>query len=186
MSTQRDITQTLAAWRAGDPEAASELLPLVYDELHRIAQLRMHGERSGHTLQATALVNEAYMRLVDLDLDFQNRSHFLALASETMRRVLIDHARGKGRKKRDGGIQVTLDEVQAVVPEVSVDILDLDAALKELEEVDPRKAKALTFSFFGGLKIEEIATVLDVGVATVKRDLRFAKAWLNKRLQPSG
>jgi RNA polymerase sigma factor (TIGR02999 family) len=178
-----EVTQLLSAWRDGDEEALERLLPLVYDELLGLARRHMRGEREGHTLQATALVHEAYVRLIDLELPLEDRAHLLAVASMTMRRVLIDHARGKRRHKRDGGMRVTLSPAHRVAAPVEVGVLDLDEGLRELAENDERKAKALELQYFGGLTNPEIAEVLDVSVATVERDLRFARAWLRRRLE---
>jgi RNA polymerase sigma factor (TIGR02999 family) len=178
-----EVTQLLLAWREGDEEALGHLLPLVYDELLGIAGRHMRGERSGHTLQPTALVHEAYARLVDLELELVDRAHLLALASTTMRRVLIDHARNKRRRKRDGGVRVTLSPEHRVEQPAEIDLIDLDQALRELAENDQRKARALELQYFGGLTNPEIAEALEISVATVERDLRFARAWLKRRLE---
>ena len=161
-------------------------MPLVHDELRRIARRHMRGERDGHTLQASALVNEAYLRLIELtQVQWQNRVHFLAMASRIMRRVLVDAARAKAYQKRGAGAQrVTLGDALAV-PQGGQDFVALDDALKELERVDPRKCQVVEMRFFGGLSAEETAEALDVSVGTVLRDWRLAKAWLARELGAS-
>ena len=159
-------------------------MPLVYAELHSLAQRRMQLERPDHTLQPTALVHEAFLRLAGGDVNVNDRVHFFALAASTMRRVLVDHAKSRRRDKRGGGaVAVSLDDALQVGAEPDEDILALDEALAELGTQDPRKARVIELHYFGGLNYDEIAATLDVGVATVNRDLRFAKAWLRKRLE---
>lgn len=184
MDSTPDVTGYLDAWRRGEPGAEAELLRLVHDSLHAIASQRLSRERGDHTLQPTALVNEAYLRLVRTELGFVDRSHFLAFASETMRRVLVDHARARGRAKRDGGVRVELGPGVLVDEEGSRDpsILDVHAALDELAAHDARKARAAVSTYFGGLSADEIAVAESISRATVERDLRFAKAWLASRL----
>ena len=180
--TQKSITQLLVAWSEGDRGALDELVPLVHAELRRIARNYMRGERKGHTLQTTALINEAYLRLVDQkQVRWQNRAHFLAIASEMMRRILVDYARRRQFQKRGGGaIQVTLSDAAEVVNERSPDLVALDEALTSLAEIDPRRSRVVELRFFGGLSIEETAEVLKVSTTTVERDWTIAKAWLHK------
>ena len=175
-----EITELLLAWGTGDEAALRRLVPLVQDELHRIAKKCMSGERLEHSLQATALVNEAYMRLVGAQhVDWQNRKHFLAMAATIMRRILVDHARSKHYQKRGGGgVRVTLDDQNVAAAEPGRDLVALDDALAELAKSDERKSRIIELRFFGGLTVEETAAVLDVSVDTVKRDWKLAKAWL--------
>lgn len=183
-ATQKSITQLLVAWSEGDRAALDELMPLVHAELRRIARNYMRGERKGHTLQTTALINEAYLRLVDQkQVHWQNRAHFLAIASEMMRRILVDYARRRRSQKRgDGGVQVTLSEAAELVNERSPDLVALDEALLSLAKMDERRSKVVELRFFGGLSIEETAEVLNVSTTTVERDWTIAKAWLHKTL----
>lgn len=184
------VTRLLSAWRSsGDDRLLDELVPLVYDELRELAARRLSGERSDHTLQATALVHEAYARLVDSEVDFADRVHFFSLAATTMRRILVDHARARAREKRGGGAaHVTLSEELSASPEEPEEMLALDEALSRLAEHDQRKAKVVELHFFGGLTYAETATALDISEATVDRDLRMAKAWLAREMSgnPSG
>jgi len=182
-----EVTRLLSAWRSsGDERLLDELVPLVYDELRELAARRLGGERSDHTLQATALVHEAYARLVDSEVDFADRVHFFALAATTMRRILVDHARARAREKRGGGAaHVTLSEELAASPEEPEEMLALDDALRRLAEHDPRKAKVVELHFFGGLTYAETATALDISEATVDRDLRMAKALLAREMSRS-
>ena len=183
MSAQEDVTSLLLASSNGDQEALNRLLPLVYDELRRQADRYLHRERSDHTLQATALVHEAYLRLIDQKVAWANRSHFFGVAAEMMRRILIDHARGRQAAKRgSGGIKISLDDVLDLSDERAADLIALDDALKALAEFDPQKARVVELRFFGGLSIEETASVLDVGTATITRQWRLAKAWLYHEL----
>ncbi len=175
------VTELLLAWGTGDEGALRRLVPLVHHELHRIARAFMAGERGGHSLQATALVNEAYMRLVDVHrVNWQNRAHFLAMAARLMRRILVDHARSKGYQKRGGGaIRISLDEdINVAGIEPGRDLLALDDALAELTKRDERKGRVVELRFFAGLSVEETAAVLDVSPETVMRDWKAAKAWL--------
>jgi RNA polymerase sigma factor (TIGR02999 family) len=160
------------------------LVPLVHDELRRIARRQMGGERKGHSLQATALVNEAYLRLVDVrQVNWQNRAHFLAMSARLMRRVLVDHARSKNYQKRGGGAaRVTLDEELIVSDEPGQDLVALDDALQALAQFDDRKSRVIELRFFGGLSVEETASVLKVSPDTVMRDWRLAKAWLLREM----
>ena len=184
-SPSADITQMLLRWREGDREALDRVLPLVYDELRRLARARLRGEREGHTLNTTGLVHEAYLRLVDVNhVEWRDRTHFLAMASRVMRRVLIDYANQRNAGKRGGGGQrVELGEDLAG-PEIDLDsLLELNDALQRLEAVSPRQAKAVELRFFGGLTLEEAAEVLGTSAPTVMRDLRFAQAWLARELR---
>ena len=181
-SDDNPVTQLLMQWRSGDDEALDQLMPLMYEELRGIARQRMKFERNNHTLQPTGLANEAYKRLIDVEVDWKDRAHFLAVASSVMRRLLIDHARGQKRKKRDGGLRVTLDEAHAIGDQPDVQVLDLHAALEALAEIDERKSRMIELQYFGGLSAREIAVVTGVSRPTVERDVRFAKAWLRSYL----
>jgi RNA polymerase sigma factor (TIGR02999 family) len=178
-----DISQQLKAAAAGDARAAEQVLPLIYAELRALAHARMSHERRDHTLQATALVHEAYMRLAkDTDLSFQNRAHLLGIAARAMREILIEHARARGARKRGGHeIRVTLDD-NVVAPGGDVDMLVLHGALEKLAALDERQARIVELRFFGGLTIEEAAEVLAVAPATVKRDWAVARAWLYREV----
>ena len=184
VATKKSITQLLVAWSEGDRAALDELMSLVHAELRRIARNYMRGERKGHTLQTTALINEAYLRLIDqTQVRWQNRAHFLAIASEMMRRILVDYARRRQFQKRGGdAIHVTLSDAAEVVVERSPDLVALDEALTSLAEIDPRRSRVVELRFFGGLSIEETAEVLKVSDTTVERDWTIAKAWLHKTL----
>lgn len=183
MTDSSPVTRLLLDWRGGNDRALDALLPLVYDELRQLASRHMARESDGHTLQPTALVHEAYVRLVDADIAWQDRAHFFAAASRVMRRMLVDHARARARQKRGGGrARVTLHAEDAVTPPPDLDVLALDEALEALQSEDPRKARAIELRYFGGLNLEEIAAVTDVSIATVHRDLRMATAWLLHRL----
>jgi RNA polymerase sigma factor (TIGR02999 family) len=184
-SERGDVTGLLTEWRRGDASALERLIPLIYDELHALARRQMSGERPDHTLQTTALLHEAYLRLCGADVTWEGRAHFLAVAAQTMRRVLVDHARARARAKRGGGeVPVTLDDALAVSPSRPDDLLALDEALARLSALDERKAAAVELHYFGGLTYDETAAVLDVSAATVDRELRLAKAWLYRELQP--
>jgi RNA polymerase sigma factor (TIGR02999 family) len=177
-----DITGLLLAWRGGDEAALTRLIPLVEQELHRIARRYMAGERPGHSLQATALVNEAYLRLVNVQkMDWQNRAHFLAMAARLMRRILVDSARARRNQKR-GGIKITLDDELLVTGDRPPDLVALDDALRVLEKIDARRSQVIELRFFGGLTVDETAIVLKVAPDTVMRDSRLAKAWLAREL----
>ena len=184
MDTADTLPRLLTAWRTGDTGNLDALLPLVYDELHALAQRRLRSERADHTLQPTALVHEAFLRLAGSDVTVHDRVHFVALAAGTMRRVLVDHAKARRRAKRGAGAgAVPLDEALHVAAAPDTDIEALDEALADLQASDARKARVVELHYFGGLTYDEIAEVLGVGVATVNRDLRFAKAWLHQRLR---
>ena len=180
----REVTQLLAAWSLGDHGALEKLAPLVYGELQRLAHRYMEGQRSDHTLQTTALVNEAYLRLADQARpNFANRSHFLAVAAKAMRQILVDHARAAQRQKRGAdAAKVQLDEAALISPEQPRAILDLNEALERLALLDPRTAHIVELRYFGGLKQNEIAEVLNISTVTVRRDWVFAKAWLYTEL----
>ena len=179
------VTQLLLAWGDGDDAAFNRMIPLVQRELEQIARRCMAGERRGHSLQPTALVNEAYLRLIDVQqMSWQNRAHFLAMAARLMRRILVDHARSKGYAKRGGGAAtIALDDAFIVPTEPGRDLVALDDALKALADVDERKSRMIELRFFGGLTVEETAAVLNVSPDTVKRDWRFAKAWMQRELR---
>jgi RNA polymerase sigma factor (TIGR02999 family) len=178
------VTDLLLAWNNGDQGALDSLIPLVYDELHRIAKHHMGREAPGHSLQTTALVNEAYTRIVNLGrVRWENRAHFFALSSRLMRRILVDFARSRQYMKRAGNSPtVSLDEAPAVAPDKTADLLAVHEALEELSKTDPRKERVVELRFFGGLSIEETAEVLQVSPDTVQRDWRLAKIWLLKEL----
>ncbi|HZN01290.1 MAG TPA: sigma-70 family RNA polymerase sigma factor [Pyrinomonadaceae bacterium] len=184
---QHEITQLLAEWSDGNQSALDELYPLVYEELHRLARRYMSRERKGHTLQTTALINEAYVRLVDQrNVHWANRSHFFAISAQIMRRILIDHARRHAYAKRGGGAQqVSLEAVAIVANEKSAEILRLDEALTTLAKMDPRRCHVVELRYFGGLSNEEIAGVLNVSENTVTRDWNLARAWLHQQLTGS-
>ena len=179
------MTRLLGKWRESrDPEALDRLMPLVYDELRALASRRLRGERPDHTLQATALVHEAYARLVEGAVDFADRAHFFALAATAMRRILVDYARRRGRAKRGGDLErVTLGEADATTSQGSEDLLALDEAIERLATLDERKARVVELHFFGGLTYEEVAAALEISESTVDRDLRMAKAWLASELR---
>ena len=183
MSPQ-EVTQLLAAWGKGDRSALDQLFPLVHDELRRIAQRQMSHERPGHTLQATALVNEAYLKLAGQDgFEWHNRVHFFAVCAQVMRHILIDHARAHARAKRGGGVvQVSLDEAVLIEGQPPEHFLALDEALRFLERVDPQKGRIVELRYFGGLSIEETAEVLDISPRTVRREWRRSKAWLYRMI----
>ena len=178
------VTRLLLAWRQGDDAALERLIPVVYQELRRIARRYMAGQRPSHTLQPTALINEVYLRLVDCQLvNWQNRAHFIAVCANMMRRVLVDYARSKQYQKRGGGaVQVSLDEGLIPSAEPGRELIALDDALNALAEVDARKSKVVELRFFGGLTTQETAEVLNVSQDTVVRDWRFAKAWLQNEM----
>jgi len=178
-------TELLLAWQGGEASALDRLVPLVHDELRRLAWRYMRRERPDHTLQATALVNEMYVRLIDAkQVPWQNRAHFFAMAARMMRRILVDFARARGNAKRGGGVgKVTLDEALVASPQPGDDLVALDEALQRLEAVHPRKSQVVELKFFGGLDLDETAEALHVSRDTVKRDWRFAKLWLLRELR---
>jgi RNA polymerase sigma factor (TIGR02999 family) len=179
-----EVTQLLKAWTTGDEQALEKLTPLVYEQLRRVAQNFMAGERPGHVLQTTALVNEVYLRLVDCgQMNWQDRAHFFAVSAQLMRRILIDFARSRGYQKRGGGaLHISLEEAPSVCNEPDANLVALDDALRALTAFDERKSKVVELRFFGGLSIEETAEVLKVSPETVQRDWRLAKVWLLREL----
>jgi RNA polymerase sigma-70 factor (ECF subfamily) len=183
-----EVTRLLEAWGQGDREALEKVTQLVYEELRRLAHRYMSGQRADHTLQTTALVHEAYLRLAGQEQpNFANRSHFLAVAAKAMRQILVDHARTTLREKRGAGAKaLELDEAALLSPEPAPEILDLNEALEKLAALDARKSSVVELSYFGGLKQEEIAEALDVSVVTVRRDWVFSKAWLYAELSRKG
>lgn len=182
---EKTVTQLLARWSSGDREAAERLLPLVYDELRHIAARQLRRERAGHTLQATAIVHEAYMRFVaQPGLEWPSRAHFFAFSAHLIRRILVDYARRRNRAKREGMAEkITLVDMADLAHEKSPDLVALDEALSGLEKVDPRKATVVELKFFGGLTLEEIAAQLGISTETVSREWRRARAWLYSTLQ---
>lgn len=181
------ITLLLREWRDGDEQAMDRLVPLVYDELHRVAGRELRRDRPGHTLQPTELVHDAYVRMVDLELSWQDRLHFYRMAARTMRRVLVDHARARKAEKRGGGaVRVTLAEVHGQPVQPASDVLDLAAALDRLAGLEARLSQAVEMFYFGGMTYLEIAHALGISPATVDRDLRFARAWLRRALAAAG
>ena len=183
-----NITQLLVAWGRGDQEALEALMPQVQLELHRLAAHYIAGERPGHTLQATALVNEAYLKLVDWKgVQWADRAHFFGIAANMMRRVLVDYARSKGRAKRGGGaVAVSLSQVDGVPLPGENDLLSIDEVLQDLERIAPRQSKVIELRYFGGLSLEETAEALNVSVGTVRRDWSLARAWLFRELSRRG
>ena len=181
----QNITQLLVAWSSGDQAALEQMIPLIYSELHQRAEAALRRERQGHLMQPTALVNEAYLRLIDCDnIQWQNRSHFFAVSAQLMRRILVDFARSRDYAKRGGGLrQISLAEAAIAPYQQSADLVALDDALNALAELDPRQSRVVELRFFGGLKLEEIAEVLNVSVSTVRRDWRLAQAWLYHELK---
>ena len=179
------VTRLLANWGQGDEAALEKMTPIVYDELRRLAHRYMQGQRPDHTLQTTALVNEAYLRLVDQTTpSFANRSHFFAVAATAMRQILVNHAKAQQRQKRGGGAsKVDLDTAALISPEQTKTVLDVDEALERLAELDSRKAQVVELKYFGGLNQDEIAEVLKISIVTVRRDWLFARAWLYTELQ---
>jgi RNA polymerase sigma factor (TIGR02999 family) len=182
------VTELLLAWGRGDRVALDELVQIVHQELRRLARLQLRGERNNHTLQTTALVNEAFIRLVDLRrIQWQDRAHFLSLSARLMRRILVDHARSRNYQKRGGGaLTVTLDDIVVASPARGADLVALDDALEGLARVDPRKSQVVELRFFGGLSVEETAEALKVSPETVLRDWRLAKVWLLREVSGDG
>ncbi len=182
---KNDVTRLLHDWSGGDPKALEALTPLVLAELKRIARRHMAGERMGHTLQPTALINEAYVRLVDWkNIEWKNRCHFFGVAAQMMRRILVDHARASAARKRGGALrQVTLNTAVLGVQDNAVDLAALDEALERLAQFDARKAQVVELRVFGGLEVEEIVKILDISEVTVRRDWKLALAWLRRELK---
>jgi RNA polymerase sigma factor (TIGR02999 family) len=180
---RQEVTQLLRQWTSGDKEALDQLMPFVYDQLHKLAFNCLRSERPDHTLRATALVNEAYVRLVESNVDWQDRVHFFAVSARLLRRILVDHAKSRNRHKRGGEFQkVSLDEAMVVGPESDKSILELDEALQRLAAQDQRKSDLIELLFFGGLTYDEAASALKISPATVHRELTLAKAWLYREL----
>lgn len=177
-----EVTELLAAWSEGDNSALEKLLPLVEDELHRLAHRYMSQERQNHTLQTTALVNEAYLKLVEQRVNWRNRAHFFAIAAQIMRRILIDYARQHLGPQRGSGKTISLDDVHIINNDRARELVALDEALEQLSRLDPRKARVVELRYFGGLSVEEIAAVIDLSPDTVTRDWRRAKAFLRREL----
>ena len=178
------VTVLLKAMKSGDQSAADKLFPLVYQELHRLAASYMHRERKDHTLQPTALINEAYLRLAREDIDWQNREHFIGVAANVMRRVLVDHARAHKAAMRGGGfVRVEMDDNVAVSEDKSEEVLMLDEALTRLQALNPRQARVVELRYFGGLSVEQVASILRVAPRSVKRDWALARIWLFKEIQ---
>ena len=186
MAGQKEITGLLADWRDGDQSALEELLPLVYDDLRRLASSYMRRERPDHTLQTTALVHEAYLRLVQQrNVRWQTRAHFFAVAAQVMRHILVDYARGARRAKRGGGaLQLELSDVALLSRERAEELIAVNTALESLNTIDPRKSRVFEMRYFGGMSVEEAAEALQVSPATVARDWRMAKAWLRREIAP--
>jgi RNA polymerase sigma factor (TIGR02999 family) len=179
MQVPANFTQLLTEWRSGHPQALDRLTPLVYDELRRLARSYMRAERGSHTLQATAVVHEAFLRLVQANVTLQDRAHFFALASRLMRRVLVDHAKSRSRAKRNAGVrEFAVEESPQTTLFMEVDVIALDEALENLMQLDPRLGQAIELHYFGGMTYEEIAASLGSSAATVHRDIRLARAWL--------
>ena len=185
MARDADVTALLLAWSNGETTARSRLIEAVYGELRRVARGYVRRERPDHSLPPTALVHEAYLKLIDQRrVQWQSRAHFFAIAAQLMRRILVDHARGRAAAKRGPGATVSLVDVDAETPPPNVDVLALDAALDKLAEIDPRQSQLVELRFFGGMTVEETATVLGVAPITVKRDWALARAWLFRQLRP--
>ena len=183
MEHSAEVVQLLDQWRGGDQAAYDHLIPLVYGDLRRLARGQLRRETPGHSLQPTLLVHEAYLRLADGDVNWQNRTHFMSVAARVMRRILVEWARAKRAEKRGGdGVRVTLTEGLSAPAPDQVDVLDLDQAMERLHQLDARQAQVVELAYFGGLTYPEIGRMLDVSEATVDRDLRHAKAWLKREL----
>jgi RNA polymerase sigma factor (TIGR02999 family) len=188
MQSQENVTELLLGWGDGNKEALDRILPIVYDELRKQAARYLRRERVGHTLQTTALINEAYIRLVDQkNVRWQNRAHFFGIAAQLMRRILVDHARAKGRAKRGGSdIRVSLSDANLIAKERDLDVVAVDQALERLAQIDEQQSRVVELRFFGGLTVEETAEVLKISPATVKRDWGMAKAWLHREISRNG
>ena len=179
MQVPANFTQLLSDWRSGHPQALDRLTPLVYDELRRLARSYMRAERGSHTLQATAVVHEAFLRLIQANVALQDRGHFFALASRLMRRVLVDHAKSRGRLKRNSGIkEAVAEDAVETLPPMDFDVVALDDALQGLQQMEPRMAQVIELHYFGGLTYDQIAAAMGTSAATVHRDIRMARAWL--------
>lgn len=183
MASPQEMTQLLVAWSDGDQEALEQLIPIVYDELHRLAGRYMRRERADHTLQASALVNEVWLRLFDQNVSWQDRSHFFGIAARLMRQVLIDYARSRHYAKRGGDQQrISLSQAGDLAEVRSAELIALDEALVNLAEIDPKKSQIVELRFFGGLTIEETAEYLNLSHATIEREWKLARAWLKRRM----
>jgi RNA polymerase sigma factor (TIGR02999 family) len=179
MQVPANFTQLLTEWRSGHPQALDRLTPLVYDELRRLARSYMRAERGSHTLQATAVVHEAFLRLVQANVVLQDRGHFFALASRLMRRVLVDHAKSRSRMKRNSGARdLAAESTDETLPAMDFDVVALDDALEGLQQLEPRLAQVIELHYFGGLTYDQIAAAVGASAATVHRDIRLARAWL--------
>ncbi|MGH9970343.1 MAG: sigma-70 family RNA polymerase sigma factor [Pyrinomonadaceae bacterium] len=187
MPPAQNVTELLICWGNGDKEALDRIVPIVYDELRRQAARYLRRERVGHTLQTTALIHEAYLRLVDQkNVHWQNRAHFFGIAAQLMRRILVDHARTKKRAKRGGSdVRVSLGDATVIAKSQDLDVVALDEALDRLAEIDEQQSKIVELRFFSGLSVEETAEALGISAATVKRDWRMAKAWLHREISPN-
>ena len=179
-----DVTQLLVDWSKGNEEALEKLTPLVYEELHRLARSYMVKEAHGHTLQTTALINEAYVRLIHgRRVQLRDRTHFFALSASLMRRILVDFGRSRRSQKRGGGRAIPLEESAVVSPQKSADLVELDGALEKLAAIDPRKSQVVELRFFGGLTVDETADILNIAPSTVYKDFELAKLWLLRQLE---
>jgi RNA polymerase sigma factor (TIGR02999 family) len=179
MQVPANFTQLLTEWRSGHPQALDRLTPLVYDELRRLARNYMRAERGSHTLQATAVVHEAFLRLIQANVALQDRGHFFALASRLMRRVLVDHAKSRSRMKRNVGTRdPPADDARGTLPPMDFDVIALDDALEGLQQMEPRLAQVIELHYFGGMTYDQIAAAVGASAATVHRDIRLARAWL--------
>jgi RNA polymerase sigma factor (TIGR02999 family) len=187
MQVPANFTQLLTEWRSGQPQALDRLTPLVYDELRRLARSYMRRERGSHTLQATAVVHEAFMRLIQANVALQDRGHFFALASRLMRRVLVDHAKSRSRLKRDSGARdILAEETGDMLPPIDFDLIALDDALEGLQKMEPRLAQVVELHYFGGLTYDQIAVAVGTSAATVHRDIRLGRAWLLNEIGGGG
>lgn len=187
MQVPANFTQLLTEWRSGHPQALDRLTPLIYDELRRLARGYMRAERGSHTLQATAVVHEAFLRLIQANVDLQDRGHFFALASRLMRRVLVDHAKSRSRLKRNAGMRdLAGEDAEQIGVSVQVDVIALDDALESLLQLEPRLAQVIELHYFGGMTYDEIASAVGASAATVHRDIRLAKAWLLSEIGGAG
>jgi len=186
MQVPANFTQLLTEWRSGHPKALERLTPLVYDELRRLARNYMRGERGGHTLQATAVVHEAFLRLIHANVELQDRTHFFALASRLMRRVLVDHAKSRSRLKRNSGAREIFSSDTLGPAPADFDVIALDDALESLVQLEPRLAQVIELHYFGGLTYDQIASAVGASTATVHRDIRLARAWLLDEIGSSG
>jgi RNA polymerase sigma factor (TIGR02999 family) len=184
MPVPANFTQLLTDWRSGQPEALDRLTPLVYDELRRLARNYMRSERGAHTLQATAVVHEAFLRLIQANVPLQDRAHFFALTARLMRRVLVDHAKSRSRLKRNGGVQASGAAELEAHPASGLDVIGLDDALESLQRLEPRLAQVVELHYFGGLTYDQIAAACASSTATVHRDIRLARAWLLNEMNP--